>query len=151
MKKFNHIKVTGLAACIFAATTAFVSCGGEKAPVQKGEWKLVWQDDFNGNKLDLTKWDYQTGTGSQYGLNGWGNDELQYYTPDNVSVKKGNLVIEARKEDKNGMAYTSGRIRSMKDDGTILYAPTFGRVEARMMLPKGDGIWPAFWMLPATD
>ena len=49
------------------------------------------------------------------------------------------------------MAYTSGRIRSMKDDGTILYAPTFGRVEARMMLPKGDGIWPAFWMLPATD
>ena len=151
MKKLNHIKITGLAACIFAATTAFVSCGGEKAPVQKGEWKLVWQDEFNGNKLDLTKWDYQTGTGSQYGLNGWGNDELQYYTPDNVSVKKGNLVIEARKEDKNGMAYTSGRIRSMKDDGTILYAPTFGRVEARMMLPKGDGIWPAFWMLPATD
>ena len=57
-----------------------------KVPTKEG-WYLVWNDEFNGNKLDLTKWDYQIGTGSQYGLNGWGNDEAQYYSPENVSVK----------------------------------------------------------------
>ncbi|MCQ2572809.1 MAG: glycoside hydrolase family 16 protein [Treponema sp.] len=150
MRKSNLLKLTGAAFLIFAASSNLISCATNKVQSEKGPWKLVWQDEFNGNKLDLTKWDYQTGTGSQYGLNGWGNDELEYYTPENVSVKKGNLVIEARKENKNGMPYTSGRIRTMKDDGTVLYGTTFGRIEARMMLPEGSGIWPAFWMLPAS-
>lgn len=117
----------------------------------KGNWKLVWNDEFKGNRLDETKWGYQLGTGSQYGLEGWGNNELQYYTKENVSVKKGNLVIEARKESKNGMPYTSGRIRTMTEDEQILYAPTYGRIEARISVPAGSGLWPAFWMLPATD
>ncbi|MCQ2593003.1 MAG: family 16 glycosylhydrolase [Treponema sp.] len=152
MKFFSDKKIMGRfffcgASLLFLVST--LSCAS--APKKIEGWTLVWSDEFSGNKLDSTKWDYQIGTGSQYGLNGWGNDELQYYTEENVSVKKGKLVIEARAEEKNGMKYTSSRIRTYKDDGTILYAPTFGRIEARMLLPSGNGIWPAFWMLPATD
>lgn len=135
---------------VFAAVL-FISCGSGKVPQTKGNWKLVWNDEFNGKKIDETKWGFQLGTGSQYGLEGWGNNELQYYTKENASVKKGNLVIEARKESKGGMAYTSSRIRTMTEDEQILYAPTFGRIEARIQVPAGNGIWPAFWMLPAVD
>lgn len=143
MKKFGLI--------LFAGAVLFVSCGSKKVPASKGEWNLVWNDEFNGKVLDESKWSFQLGTGSQYGLDGWGNGELQYYTKDNTSVKKGNLIIEARKEDKEGMKYTSGRIRTMKDDNDILFAPTFGRVEAKIKVPSGSGLWPAFWMLPAVD
>ena len=114
-------------------------------------WKLIWSDEFNGKALDLKKWDYQLGTGSQYGLDGWGNQEAQYYTKENISLAKGMLVIEAKKEAKNGKTYTSSRVRTVKEDGTILFATTYGRVEARIKLPIGNGIWPAFWMLPASD
>jgi len=139
-------------AFIFCCSLVCLCACSTKTKAEKIEgWNLVWSDEFDGKTLDRTKWDYQFGTGSQYGLNGWGNDELEYYTDNNAKVEKGMLIIEARKEDKNGMKYTSSRIRTMKDDGTVLYAPTFGRIEARMKLPKGDGLWPAFWMLPATD
>jgi len=136
---------------LMAGTLVFVSCASKKAPETKGNWKLVWNDEFNGSKIDETKWGFQLGTGSQYGLDGWGNNELQYYTKENAFVKKGNLVIEARKEAKGGMAYTSSRLRTMTEDEQILYAPTFGKIEARIQAPSGNGIWPAFWMLPATD
>ena len=126
------------------------SCGTSKIPEKEG-WTLIWNDEFTGKKLDTTKWDYQIGTGSQYGLNGWGNDEAQYYAPENVSVEDGCLVIEARKEDKEGMSYTSGRVRTMAQDGTPLFTTTYGRIEASMSLPKGNGVWPAFWMLSADE
>lgn len=137
--------IAGLFVCI-----TFLGCVSSCIEEREG-WNLVWNDEFSGNELDSTKWDYQSGTGAQYGLNGWGNDELQYYTEDNVSLEDGMLVIEARKEEKEGMPYTSGRIRTYKDDGTILFATTYGRVEARIKMPGGSGIWPAFWMLPASD
>ncbi len=139
-----------LSAAAISFATVLCGCSKEKVPDAKGEWKLVWNDEFSGSKLDTTKWDYQLGAGEQYGLNGWGNEELQYYAKENVYVKNGMLVIEARKEEKEGKPYTSGRIRTMKDDETPLYATTFGRVEAKIKMPKGDGIWPAFWMLPAS-
>lgn len=126
------------------------SCNSIKVPKKDG-WTLVWNDEFNGKKIDTTKWDFQIGTGSQYGLNGWGNDEAQYYTPENVSVEDGYLVIEARKEDKEGMKYTSGRIRTMTQDGKPLFTTTYGRIEANMSLPKGNGVWPAFWLLSAEE
>lgn len=126
------------------------SCNSIKVPEKEG-WTLVWNDEFNGKKLDTTKWDFQIGTGSQYGLNGWGNDEAQYYTPENVSVEDGYLVIEAKKEDKEGMKYTSGRIRTMTQDGKPLFTTTYGRIEANMSLPKGNGVWPAFWLLSAEE
>lgn len=104
--------------------------------------KLVWSDEFE--KLDETKWGYDIGTAWQ----GWGNNELQYYTndPKNVRVEKGVLIIEARKEPKEGMNYTSTRLVS-KNKGDWQY----GRIEIRAKLPKGRGTWPAIWMLPTES
>ena len=104
--------------------------------------KLVWSDEFDkAGKPDDTRWGYDIGTSE----NGWGNNELEYYTsdPGNVRVENGMLVIEAIKEPKEGMNYTSARIVS-KNKGDW----TYGRIEVRAKLPKGRGTWPAIWMLP---
>lgn len=107
---------------------------------QYGEYKLVWSDEFEGNVLDESVWTIQTGIGN----NGWGNNEKQYYTgrSENLRVEDGNLVIEARKEQMEKSEYTSARIMS-KDKKTFMY----GKMEARISLPSGGGLWPAFWML----
>lgn len=111
---------------------------------------LVWNDEFEGENLDLTKWDYQYGNGGEYGLSGWGNNEWQYYLAreENVRVEDGKLVITAVKEDN---VYTSGRIRTITNKGEVLFATTYGRIEARIKCPKGEGIWPAFWLLPVDE
>jgi len=111
------------------------------------EWELIWSDEFEGTELDLSKWSYQYGTGASDGLSGWGNAELQYYTdrPDNIFVQDGKLHIVALEESFAGMDYTSARIRSI-NNGDWRY----GRFEASIKLPEGQGIWPAFWMMP-TD
>lgn len=108
-------------------------------------WKLTWSDEFNGedgSSPDATKWAFDVGG------EGWGNKELESYTarPVNVEQRGGNLVVTARKEDYTGAdgtarPYTSGRVRRG------LFAQDYGRFEARMKLPVGKGIWPAFWML----
>ena len=108
---------------------------------------LVWQDEFNcaGNLPDTTKWSYDNGNGCP-NLCGWGNNELQYYTTareENVQIKGGNLIIEARKEPLDGYNYTSARMVT-KNKGDWKY----GRVEVRAKIPAGKGIWPAIWMLP---
>jgi beta-glucanase (GH16 family) len=118
--------------------------GSSQADATK--WKLTWSDEFNaadGTAPDATKW------GFDIGGEGWGNKELESYTsrPVNVQQKGGNLVITALKEDytgKDGVArpYTSARIKTKG-----LFSQAYGRVEARMQLPLGKGIWPAFWML----
>lgn len=114
-------------------------------------WHLVWSDEFNGKTIDETKWDFQTGTGAEYGLENWGNNELQYYRKENAYIKDGNLVLEARKQNYKGYNYTSARLRTVKDDGTQLFTKTYGRIEAKIKMPTGNGIWPAFWLLAATD
>ncbi|MBQ8278798.1 MAG: glycoside hydrolase family 16 protein [Roseburia sp.] len=108
---------------------------------------LVWNDEFDGESLDLTKWDYQYGNGGEYGNSGWGNNEWQFYLSreENVRVEDGKLIITAMKE---GNVYTSGRIRTITNSGEVLFGTTYGRVEARIKCPVGEGIWPAFWMLP---
>ncbi|MFH4968097.1 family 16 glycosylhydrolase [Gaetbulibacter sp. M240] len=106
---------------------------------------IVWSDEFSGNSLDLTKWNYQLGDGCAEGICGWGNNELQSYQEANVTVSNGTLKITARKERNKGSQYTSGRINS-KNKGDF----TYGRFEASIKLPYGDGLWPAFWML-STD
>lgn len=113
-----------------------------------GDWTLSWQDEFDGpdgSKPNPTKWAYQLGG------NGFGNDERQTYTDrtQNVRVEQGNLVIEARKENLTGSdgiarSYTSGRLHSL---GKI--TQQYGKIEARIKIPAGQGIWPAFWMLGA--
>jgi len=117
------------------------------APVQLSaqNWQVVWHDEFEGETLDLEKWSYQTGTGSQYGLTGWGNNELQYYREQNVMVSDGMLYITAKKENYSGNSYTSGRIRTL-DKGDWTYC----RIEFRAKMPMGKGLWAAVWMLP-TD
>lgn len=103
-------------------------------------WNLVWSDEFNGNSLNTSNWVAETGTGS----GGWGNNELQYYTnrSQNLQVTGGNLVITARKESYGGMQYTSARIKTQG-----LKSFKYGKIEARIKLPSGQGLWPAFWML----
>lgn len=107
----------------------------------------VWADEFDGAAdapIDPTRWQVQTG-----GL-GWGVGELQAYTdsPSNVSYSgEGELVLTARREPGAGGAeYTSARLSTC---GTLEF--THGRVEARIALPRGQGLWPAFWLLGAQE
>ena len=109
-------------------------------PPPPNTWHLVWQDEFDGNALDESKWSYEVQRP------GWVTHELENYTtrrPENVRVENGHLVIEGRRDWFGGYEYSSGRI---KTQGHASW--TYGRVEARMQLPGGWGTWPAFWMMP---
>ena len=121
-------------------------------------WTLVWNDEFEGNSVDRTKWDFEIGNGffdykNHVWIPGWGNEELQYYTkePENVSVKDGLLTIRAVKESLHECGYTSARLKTKKRDGTVLFSTLYGRVEFRAKVPWGKGLWPALWMLPVDD
>lgn len=107
-------------------------------------WLLSWSDEFNGATIDDTKWGYDIGTGAAQGLWGWGNGELQYYTDDaqNAHIDNGHLVITAVEESFAGSSYTSARMVTRNK-----FSQTYGKWEARIDLPTGQGIWPAFWML----
>jgi len=118
----------------------------KQAKAADAGWNLVWQDEFNGTSLDLSKWSYQEGTGQDVGLTDWGNNELESYSKNNVSVQNGELIIQAKREVKDGKNYTSGRINTKGK-----FSKTYGRIEAAITLPQGQGLWPAFWMLPAQD
>lgn len=129
---------------LIIGAVAFIGCSKSK-DVKPKEYQLVWSDEFDGSALDLTKWNYSTGSG-------FGNQEKQYCTEnrqENVRVEGGNLIITALKEAYTppGLSttydYTSGRLTS-KGKGFIKY----GKVETRISLPSGRGTWPAFWMLP---
>lgn len=109
-------------------------------------WSLVWADEFDGDALDDTKWTLQIGDGCP-ALCGFGNNELQLYTADNHEVSGGTLKITARREVSGTDAtYTSTR---MNTQGKAFW--TYGRYEARIKLPVGQGIWPAFWMFFEED
>lgn len=102
------------------------------------EYKLIWSDEFDVDGApNPDYWKYDLGGG------GWGNNELQYYTEDNVIVEDGMLIIEARLEDYENRNYTSTRLVS-QNEGSFKY----GIVEVRAKLPEGTGTWPAVWMLP---
>ena len=102
--------------------------------------QYLWHDEFDGESIDLNKWTFDIGTGAS----GWGNNEWEYYTDrkENAYVKDGILHIRAQKEDYEGQKYTSAR---MLTKGKFSFK--YGTVEARIALPTGKGIWPAFWML----
>lgn len=106
-------------------------------------WQLVWQDEFSGDSLDLSKWNIEVN------CDGGGNNEHQCYTanPDNLFLRDGFLYVVAKKAHKDAVKpYTSARINS-KGKGDFKYA----RVEVRAKLPKGQGSWPAIWMLPTNE
>ena len=102
--------------------------------------QYLWNDEFDGESIDLNKWTFDIGTGAS----GWGNNEWEYYTDrkENAYIKDGVLHIRAQKEDYEGQKYTSAR---MLTKGKFSFK--YGTVEARIALPTGKGIWPAFWML----
>jgi len=121
---------------------AIILAVGFAAPAS-ATWSLVWSDEFNGTSLNAANWAPDLGNGCP-SLCGWGNNELQYYTAQNVTVTGGNLVLTTKVES-NG-AFTSGKVTT-RGKQSFLY----GRVEMRAKLPTGGGMWPAFWMMPQDD
>ena len=131
--------------CFSIFALIFMSaCNEEGQVLPQRNWQLTWSDDFIGRADSIpatSKWAYDIGRGA----NGWGNNELQYYTArkENVSLDgKGNLVITAVKESYMGASYTSARIKTQGK-----FTQKYGRFEARIQTPYGQGLWPAFWML----
>jgi len=119
---------------------------GPSSPATYPGMSLVWADEFNGSGVNTADWNYEVGDGCP-GVCGWGNNELEWYTAgDNASVQSGALVIEARKETRGTKNYTSTRMTT-KTKRPI----KFGRIDIRAKLPKGQGIWPALWMMPQDD
>src|SRR6056297_2680040 len=120
-------------------------------PVSDGDLlTLVWSDEFDDAQLDPETWFFESGDGANFvgdggitGLpSGWGNNELQWYLPDNAQLEDGVLKITARRETVDDFGYTSARITTRDR-----FAFKYGRIEASIKLPAGQGLWPAFWML----
>jgi beta-glucanase (GH16 family) len=133
-----YLAVFVLCVCVAAQTSS-----SQSAP---GKWALTWSDEFNapdGSPVDSSKWVLETGGG------GWGNNELESYTarPQNAFIQEGNLVIKVLAEKYMGADgisrnYTSARLKTQGK-----FSQAYGRFEARIKIPRGQGIWPAFWML----
>jgi len=147
------------------AAICSMACGADNAPSSAASsstaWVRVWSDEFDGplgQHVDTTKWSYDLQDGCQIGICGWGNNEKEYYTDSTANISlngQGQLQIVARPAPP-GLScyygpcrYTSAKITTR---GKMLASP--GRVEARIKLSSGQGLWPAFWMLgqgsPAT-
>lgn len=112
---------------------------GYITPLSYEGMNLIWQDEFNGSSLNEIEWNYEVNG------DGGGNNELQYYRKENTTVADGFLTIEARKESFQGKSYTSSRITTQNK-----FDFKYGRVDIRAVLPKGQGMWPALWMLGAN-
>ncbi len=117
---------------------------GYYTPSSYESMDLVWSDEFDGESLNEDDWTYELGDGCDRDLCGWGNNELQSYTndPENVRLQDGKLTITAVKDDND---FTSARIIT-QDKVEVQY----GRIDIRARMPKGQGIWPALWMLGAN-
>lgn len=135
-----------LVLAVLAGVTAVCSAQNPPPSPKDEGWKLAWSDEFNGpdgSTVDRSKWVLETGS------EGWGNEELEYYTDRtaNVFLRNGTLVIRALAEkypesDPKARSYTSGRLKTMGK-----FSGKYGRFEARIKVPFGQGMWPAFWML----
>jgi len=113
---------------------------GYISPLNYEGYDLVWHDEFSGSLIDQSNWVFETGTGCPNC--GWGNNELEYYRSENATLKDGVLVIEAREEKFENSNYTSARMTTQNKQSF-----QYGRIDIRALLPKGQGIWPALWML----
>jgi beta-glucanase (GH16 family) len=151
MKTRFSVHPAALVPILLAGVLFTLSCGGGATlqPPPPASYKLSWSDEFNGadgSSPDSSKWTYDIGVGG----NGWGNNELETYTnrTKNAQIQSGNLVITAVKETyadpSDGVMrnYTSARLKTQG-----LFSQAYGRFEARIKIPAGQGMWPAFWML----
>ena len=125
---------------VSSSSSLAVPSSSSAIPGSSSESPYLWNDEFDGTAIDTSKWTFEIGTGSS----GWGNNEKEFYTgrKENAYVQDGILHIRANKEEYEGSSYTSAR---MITKGKFSF--TYGTVEARIALPVGKGIWPAFWML----
>ena len=142
----KKIRITGLSTFILALEIIFNSCDLDENQVVTNFTNLTWEDNFDTKgSPNSTRWTYDIGDGTAEGIPGWGNNELQYYTdrPENVVIEDGMLKITAIKEPYEGRNYTSARILTKGG----LFQQAYGRFEARIKLPWGQGLWPAFWLL----
>jgi beta-glucanase (GH16 family) len=117
---------------------------GAALPVSGG-WKLVFSDEFDGSKLDQTKWNTcYPWVEADGGCTNSGNNEMEWYQPDEVFVEDGLLRLRAQERSvKEGFPYTSGMVTSHER-----FAYQYGYIESRQKMPAGKGLWPAFWLLP---
>ena len=125
--------------CVLRVGLAVALLLGSVLPASAG-WQLAWSDEFNAAAWTVAE---QQQVGHETGGGGWGNNELQYYTTSTNNARHdgaGNLIIEARRE--SGSSYTSARLKTQGK-----FSRTYGKIEARLAIPKGQGLWPAFWML----
>ena len=145
MNKINKYKIriqtVVLKSFVFASMLMLSNCSNDETQTVATFTNLVMSDEFDVEGAPNSEiWNYDTGTG----FNGWGNNELQYYTgrSENVTVQNGLLVISAIQEDYNGSSYTSARLLTKGK-----FSQAYGRFEARIKVPGGSGLWPAFWLL----
>jgi beta-glucanase (GH16 family) len=147
MNKYGLVRMRLARMALILSVTLFIAHAFAQSGNQKRaslHWRLVWSDEFSdGPNVDTAKWTFETGG------NGFGNNELEYYTgrPANAVVRGGNLVIRALREDYTGKQgitrhYTSARLKTQEK-----FSQKYGRFEARIKIPYGQGLWPAFWML----
>jgi beta-glucanase (GH16 family) len=125
------------------------SCSTDESQTISTLDNLVMSDEFDAaGSPSSAMWNFDIGNGADQGIPGWGNNELQYYTDrsENIIVEDGMLKITAKKESFEGSSYTSARIQT-KD----LFEQKYGRFEARIQLPWGQGLWPAFWLLGSNS
>jgi beta-glucanase (GH16 family) len=136
-----------LAILLFALLGASRATSNDASPQSPpSRWTLVWSDEFNGpdgSRPDPAKWNFNVG-GS-----GWGNHELEYYTnrPENSVIRGGNLVIRALHENFTGPDHVTRHYTSARITTQGLFDQAYGRFEARIKIPRGQGLWPAFWIL----
>ena len=132
--------------CLLLALSLFTTQAQFTPQTQSLKWKLVWSDEFSapkGSPVDPKKWS------AEVGGSGWGNRELEYYTdrPTNAFQSDGSLNIVVLREDFTGKDGVTREFTSARLSTKQTFTSAYGRFEARMKLPRGQGIWPAFWML----
>jgi beta-glucanase (GH16 family) len=140
MKNIYKNKLQLLILCCFSMV-GITSCDTDETQTVTTMKEIVWADEFLVNgKPNSNTWNFDIGTGQ----NGWGNNELQYYTDrlQNIEIVNGMLHIKAVKESYLGSSYTSAKITTKG-----LFQQKYGRYEAKIKLPWGQGLWPAFWLL----
>jgi len=126
-----------LIACLFLLI-ASPALAKEGALAKKAGWHMIWHDEFEGDSIDLSKWRVEDAALVK-------NNELQYYTPEEVYVHDGVLTLRSSKQEMGSREYTSGLVETKGK-----FSFQYGRVEIRAKLPKGRGIWPAHWMMPTS-